>query len=106
VEGGELLDLISTIFTSIQAPIGLSNKLIGLRGWAINIKIDDSGSMGSICDNGYSRWQNVKLRLLQFMNLLQVVPTGTIRLSFLDRSLVIELDRRGQTPQQFLAYAT
>ena len=106
VEGGELLEQVSSLFTAIHAPVGLSNKLIGLQGFAINIKIDDSGSMNTRCANGYTRWQNVEQRLHQFMNLLQVVPTGAVTLSFLNRRDVITIKRQGWTPQDFLASAT
>jgi hypothetical protein len=105
VDGGELLEQVSGVFTGLQAPIGLSNKLIGLQGFAINIKIDDSGSMGSVCSNRLTRWQNVEQRLLRLMSLLQLVPTRAITLSFLDRRDVIVLTRQGHTPQEFYSQA-
>ena len=105
VDGGQLLEQMSGIFTEVGAPIGLSNKLIGLQGFIINIKIDDSGSMGTLCNNRYTRWQNVQQRLTQFMQLLQVVPTGPVIFSFLDRRDVITINHQGVTPQQFYQQA-
>ena len=105
VDGGELLEQVSGLFTGLQAPIGLSHKLIGLQGFAINVKLDDSGSMGTVCSNRLTRWQNVQQRLLQLMSLLQVVPTRAVTLSFLDRRDVITLSRQGQTPQEFFSQA-
>ena len=105
VDGGELMDTISRIFTEMEAPIGLAHKLIALQGYAINIKIDDSGSMGSMCNNGYTRWVNLQQRLIQLMRLLQVVPTRDVTLSFLDRRDIINIPRHGGTPEQFYAYA-
>jgi hypothetical protein len=106
VNGSDLLGAVSDIFTNIQAPIGLSQKLIGLQGYALDIKIDDSGSMGTRCNNGYTRWENVQTRLLQMIGLLQLVPTRTITLSFLDRYDTITLDRNGKTPEEFVRDAT
>ena len=105
VDGGELLDQISRIFTEMEAPIGLAHKLIALQGYAINIKLDDSGSMGTLCNNGYTRWTNLQQRLIQLMKLLQVVPTRDVTLSFLDRREVILIQRQGRTPEQFFAQA-
>ena len=105
VDGGELLEQISRIFTQMEAPIGLANKLIALQGYAINIKIDDSGSMGTLCNNGYTRWVNLQQRLIQLMKLLQVVPTRDVTMSFLDRRDVILIPRQGRTPEQFFQYA-
>jgi hypothetical protein len=106
VNGGNLLGAVSDIFTNIQAPIGLSQKLIGLQGYALDIKIDDSGSMGTRSNNGLTRWENVRVRLLQFINLLQLVPTEAITLSFLDRGNTIVLNRNGKTPEEFVIDAT
>ena len=105
VDGGELLEQISKIFTEMEAPIGLAQKLIALQGYAINIKIDDSGSMGSMCNNGYTRWVNLQQRLIQLMKLLQVVPTRDVTMSFLDRRDVLLIPRQGRTPDQFFQYA-
>ena len=105
VDGGELLEQISKIFTAMEAPIGLAQKLIALQGYAINIKIDDSGSMGTLCNNGYTRWANLQQRLVELMKLLQVVPTRDVTLSFLDRRDIITIQRQGRTPEQFFLSA-
>ena len=105
VEGGELLEKISQVFSEMEMPIGLASKLIALQGYAINIKLDDSGSMGTRSANGYSRWQNLAQRLVQLMKLLQVVPTGDVTFSFLDRPDVYLIQRRGLTPEQFFGRA-
>ena len=101
---GNLVDLISQIFTEVRIPIALASKLIRLKNFRIHIKIDDSGSMMSLTNNGKTRWQNAYDRLVLMMKLLQVVPTGTVKISFLDRLSTKTIKRRrrgGMTPQQF-----
>lgn len=97
VAGDAIYHLMNQIFTKIQAPIGLANKLLILQGFNINIKIDDSGSMSG------ERWNQAYQRLLEMMDILQVVPTGPVTLSFLDRSAKITISRYGKTPAQFYA---
>lgn len=101
IDGGQLLDNLSNIFSDYQIPFGLLSKLVGLQGYALHIKIDDSGSMRTRCANGFSRWENVEQRLHKLINLLQFVPTGPIKLSFLDRSKTIKFSRDNKTPEQF-----
>jgi hypothetical protein len=95
VDGVSLVTQMEAIFTKIQAPIGLASKLTILKDFNIHIKIDDSGSMGG------NRWAQAQVRLLEMMDLLQVVPTGPVTLSFLDRAESITIQRYGLTPQQF-----
>jgi hypothetical protein len=90
-----IYDLTNEIFTKLQAPIGLLNKLLVLQNYNINIKIDDSGSMQG------ERWWQAKIRLLEMMDVLQVVPTGPVTLSFLNRRDRITIIRYGKTPAQF-----
>jgi hypothetical protein len=93
-----LMRLINQIFTKLQAPIGLLYKLIVLKDFNIDIVIDDSSSM----DDGV-RWPEARARVLEFINLLQVIPTGKVTISFLDRSQSITIDRKEKemTPEQF-----
>ena len=100
VAGTAIYDLMNQIFTKIQAPIGLANKLLILQGYNIHIKIDDSGSMSY-----GGRWWQAKSRILEMMDLLQVVPTGPVTLSFLDRRDTITINRLGKTPAQFFQIA-
>jgi hypothetical protein len=95
-----IYDLMNQIFTKIQAPIGLANKLLILQDFNINIKIDDSGSMQG------ERWNLAYNRLLEMMDILQVVPTGPVTLSFLDRNARITINRYGKTPTQFYQEVT
>jgi hypothetical protein len=101
---GNMVDLIGKLFAEFQIPIALASKLIRLKNFRIHIKIDDSGSMTTMTNNGKTRWENTLERLTIFMKLLQVVPTGTVKISFLDRSATKTIKRRragGMTPAQF-----
>jgi hypothetical protein len=101
---GNLVELIGQIFTEVRIPIALASKLILLKNFRIHIKIDDSGSMNTVTQNGKTRWQNIHDRLVLLMKLLQVVPTGTVKFSFLDRWTTKTIKRRrrgGMTPAQF-----
>jgi hypothetical protein len=95
-----IYDLMNQIFTKIQAPIGLANKLLILQNFNINIKIDDSGSMQG------ERWQQAFNRLYELMDILQVVPTGPVTISFLDRRDNVTINRYGKTPAQFYQEVT
>lgn len=99
VAGTAIYDLSNEIFNKLQAPIGLLNKLVVLRTFSINICIDDSGSMQG------ERWQQALNRLLEMMDILQVVPTGPVTISFLNRRDNITINRYGQTPAQFYQQA-
>lgn len=50
-DGSFLLDGISKIFAQYEVPVGLLNKLLMLHEYALNFKIDDSGSMQSPTDS-------------------------------------------------------
>lgn len=102
---GELLEAVSRVFQQMEAPIGLSAKLIRLQGYIINMKLDDSGSMTTMCNNGYTRWWNLHQRLMDLMTLLSVVPTRQVQLSFLNRRELYTINRQGVTPDQFLQQA-
>jgi hypothetical protein len=103
--GMTLLNNFATVFGGLRAPIGLTNKLTNLQGWAIHIKVDDSGSMAGMCANGKTRWENVRDRLILLMKLIQLVPTSDITIDFLDVNDPITLRREGLTPEQFFANA-
>jgi hypothetical protein len=101
---GNLVDLMGQVFTEQHIPIALASKLVYLKGFRVDIKIDDSGSMSTITENGKTRWQNTLDRLISMMMLLQLVPTGNVRISFLNRWETKNINRRrrgGMSPQQF-----
>lgn len=127
-DGSLLLDALSKIFAQYEIPIGLLNKLLMLHEYALNFKIDDSGSMMSPTDStvkeavsnfmkkrfedqkrnldsNMTRLEEVEDRLHLFIEILSYVPTGRIFFSFLNRKETLVLDRTGKTPEQFSQFA-
>ena len=123
-DGSLLLDGISKIFAQYEIPVGLLNKLLMLNEYALNFKIDDSGSMQSPTDStvkdvsseymrekfitakrrsdsSMTRWEEAEDRLHIFIAMLAYIPTGPITLTFLNRRDALVLDRTGKTPEQF-----
>ncbi|OGT42039.1 MAG: hypothetical protein A3F13_00825 [Gammaproteobacteria bacterium RIFCSPHIGHO2_12_FULL_40_19] len=128
-DGSVLLDGLSKIFAQHEVPVGLLNKLLMLNDYALNFKIDDSGSMQNTTDStvkdassrhmmekfakaqrrsdsSMTRWEEAEDRLHVFIEMLAYVPSGPITFTFLNRQDTLVLDRTNKkTPEQFLADA-
>lgn len=128
LDGGELLDGLSTIFASYEVPIGLINKLLALTEYTLNFIIDDSGSMNMTSDllmsaahpmvkkvrdpqgrrattnSKLTRWEEAEDRIHIMLDMLAYLPIDTIKLSFLNNtSSNLELTHAHKTPEQFCA---
>jgi hypothetical protein len=101
-----VLDAVGALFDRYEVPVGLLPKLLQLRDYSLFLILDDSGSMGSATDlfsNGFtssfmqqeyalapvrqvSRWAEQEDRLHYMLEFLGAIPTGEIRITFLNRS--------------------
>lgn len=128
VDGGKLVDGIASKFADLEIPIGMLGKIMALSSYHLNFMIDDSGSMGEKSDvtikqaNSHTkkniqarfkkndktldeasfmtRWEEAEDRLHVMLSLLQYIPVS-IRISFLNRSTVIDLIHDGKSPAKF-----
>lgn len=126
MDGGQLLDGLSSIFAKHEIPIGLVNKLLALTEYNLDFIVDDSGSMGlqsdvsmkqasmqikQKCDprgqraqsfnSQLTRWEEAEDRIHVLIDMLAFIPSNPITISFLNRSDKLVLDHRGKTPEQF-----
>lgn len=125
LDGGDMLDGLSSIFSQYEVPIGLINKLLSLSEYHINFIIDDSGSMSSASDASIkqasihlkntrdpsgqraasynhlmTRWEEVEDRLHVMLDMLAYLPVN-VTMMFLNRKDRIELKHAGKTPEVF-----
>lgn len=127
VDGDDILEEISDQFAHLEVPLGLLSKLLGLKGYALNFVIDDSGSMRSETDSlrrvagpilmlrfrdrqddmnrWMSRWEEAEDRLHTMMDVLLWIPTQEITVRFLNRRDIISITRDGRSPAELLALA-
>lgn len=125
LDGGELFEGLSNIFSKYEVPIGLINKLLALTEYQLNFIVDDSGSMGLPSDVDFreagkevkakrdpygrrmneqekmSRWEEAENRIHIMMDFLAFVPIQTITIHFLNRNQVVTLHHTGKNPDQF-----
>jgi len=116
---GEIVDKLGAEFSKYETPIGMINKLLGIRDRNLNFIIDDSGSMGRSSDVKLNeatpfvlkgrtpdaalmnRWEEAEDRLHIMIDLLAYIPTKPIKISFLNSTQEITLSRADLTPDQF-----
>lgn len=104
-----ILAELGKIFARHEAPIGLLNKLVVLTEYdELEFIIDDSGSMGKNSDakdnlgRVQTRWEEARSRLKEMMEILAYVPAPKFTIRFLNRTNVIQLQRKGEAPELFL----
>jgi hypothetical protein len=121
------LERLTNIFARFEVPIGMLTKLMQLSEYAINIVIDDSGSMSSPTDScvrdvdseymreffashqrasasKLTRFEEEEDRLHLMIEILAYVPTGPIRVSCMNRHAAFLLERvSGEPPESFAA---
>ncbi len=129
IEGGDVLDGLTALFSMYEIPIGMLAKLRGLTPYCLNFIIDDSGSMKTATDLlfttavsyvqnrknrfvGYqqdprfmTRFEEAENRLHIMFDILSFVPTGRITFSCLNMTTPVIMNHEGQTPEQFAAQA-
>jgi hypothetical protein len=128
VEGGDLVDGLSVIFSRLEIPMGLLSKLTTLQDKVLIITIDDSGSMSNASNLQYrdtspyfqsiyqarnpdqymTRWQEAEDRLYVITELLAYVPINSILLRTFHhpggrRGRDYNMKRQAQSPTQFLS---
>ena len=96
-----------------EVPIGLISKLHQLSNEHFHLEflMDDSGSMNTpdatrLNGEKATRWEEAHERLLILMEILAYVPVAGVRIQFLNRPDVIELDHHQHTPASFLMAAS
>ena len=111
--GSNMHSEVAAIFGKYEIPFGLMNKLMEFQTFDyIVFLLDDSGSMGSSTDTmiqgrPITRWEETRLRLLEMLELLSVIPTPPMHIKFLNRSTELKLIHEpGMNPHQFLANST
>jgi len=103
-----ILDELGAVFARHEIPLGMMNNLFGLSEFELlEFIIDDSGSMGSTANpkTKETRWQEARTRLKEMIEIMAYVPTPKMKISFLNRINEIELERKGETPEKFIAKA-
>lgn len=125
LDGGDLLDGLTSYFAKYEVPIGMVNKLLVLSEYKLNFLIDDSGSMSLDSDTLTSeshpamqakfkamgksgkmtRWEEAEDRLHVMIDMLAYIPTNEITISFLNRNAKLSLSHQGVTPAEFTAKA-
>jgi hypothetical protein len=108
IQGDPSAEIIQ-IFTRYEIPIGMLSKLSILQSFHhIHFVIDDSGSMGSQTDSCHpngsvmSRWEEAQQRLKVMIELMAFIPIPPITIEFLNRTVVLELQRDQKHPYQFI----
>jgi len=122
----EIIDRLSFLFSQYEVPIGLLSKLLALTDYKLNIILDDSGSMNSPTDSTIgqagafmtsaifsnsnkkdymTRWQEQEDRLHIMIDFLGCIPTGTVKISFLNRPTKIILEHNEINPDEWINQA-
>lgn len=122
VDGGDILDGISKYFARYEVPIGLLNKVLALTEYALNFVVDDSGSMNEPSDvvlsdatqfikdryrtqtgdgRHITRWQEAEDRIHILLDMLSYIPTNEIKIRFLNKTDLVTLDRKSESPEEF-----
>ena len=125
VNGGDVLDGLTSYFAKYEVPIGMINKLLVLSEYKLNFLVGDSGSMSNETDaqtkeahpimqqkfsregrsGKMTRWEEVEDRLHVMVDMLAFVPTEDIVMNFLNRHGSVTLSHKGKTPAEFSAEA-
>lgn len=103
LDGGEVLEGLTGVFSRYEVPIGLVNKLLALSEYHLNFIIDNSASMGSPTDalvgdasepmksrllasgrkaaEKMTRWEEAEDRLHVLIEFLQYIPAQSLTIS-------------------------
>lgn len=96
----ESIESLGAIFEKKEIPIGLLNSLLGLSEYQLNFIIDDSGSMNILGPELVSRWQELRERMHEMIDILAFIPVN-IQISFLNREDTIRLHNQNNKPVDF-----
>lgn len=108
---GNVIDILGKMMAKYEIPLGMLNCLTALVQYWVRILVDDSGSMGNDTDTlrpdgsgrHYTRWEEVKIRLMEMVEILAHIPSLGIEIRALNRSDVIRIPREGGlTPEEFV----
>ena len=123
IDEEEIMDRLSFLFATYEVPIGLLRKLIELTDYSVNIILDDSGSMAAETDSTVAqagpfmvstifagvdpktkmtRWQEQEDRLHVILDFLGCIPTGPVRVSFMNRHDKFILEHKDITPTDWI----
>jgi hypothetical protein len=103
--GETALEQLGAIFARHQAPLGLMNKLLLLSDFeAIEVIVDDSGSMSARSALFGSRWHEVRARLMEMVEIIAYVPAPPVFVRFLNMKDILKFQRLPQDrPADFAA---
>lgn len=123
LDGQKILDALTAELSRYEVPIGLLNKLLVLKDYALDFLIDDSGSMGQDTDSmrgdfakwmkdnyplktgTMTRWEEVEDRCHTMVDVLANVPVKSIKVIFMNRPDTLIFGRDGSTPEEWRANA-
>jgi hypothetical protein len=105
-----MVDALGAVLSKYEVPMGLMNKLLLLSEFqALELMVDDSGSMSQLSDTvdartraAQTRWQEAHSRLKAMIEILAHVPFTSIHIIFLNRSDHVMIVRNGRDPQTLL----
>jgi hypothetical protein len=104
---GNIIDNLCAVFKRLEAPIGLTNKLMVLMAFdELEFIVDDSGSMDKMSNQTQTRFEEARCRLLELFDILAVVPKPAVRVHFLNRRDNIVLQQQAaEQPAAFVQRA-
>ena len=109
ISSDAMLDNLGRVFAKHEAPMGLMNKLLMLTEFdELEFIVDDSGSMSMQSDTKdqhgryQTRWEEVRMRLKEMVEILAYVPSPPLHIHFLNRRDPIKVQRSGETPEIFM----
>jgi hypothetical protein len=111
VDVATIVDGLSNAFKEREIPLGLLNKLVELvtGDYRALYVLDDSGSMiTSDCKDEQgkrcTRWEETKFRILRQMKIFMYLPCRGVKITFLNRKDVINVDYKEHSPESFYSY--
>eukprot|EP00306_Pavlova_sp_CCMP459_P004775 CAMPEP_0185159040 /NCGR_PEP_ID=MMETSP1139-20130426/2796_1 /TAXON_ID=298111 /ORGANISM="Pavlova sp., Strain CCMP459" /LENGTH=497 /DNA_ID=CAMNT_0027724203 /DNA_START=32 /DNA_END=1525 /DNA_ORIENTATION=+ len=113
VHSDAIIDELGAVFRRHEIPLGLMNKLTMLSELdAVHFLVDDSGSMNAPTDSWdqatgrqLTRWEEVRLRLCDMVELLSFTPVQDVRVIFMNNSVELNFARPKKSTAR-AAYAT
>ncbi|MCB1134997.1 MAG: hypothetical protein KDK78_01910 [Chlamydiia bacterium] len=107
-----IVDALGDVLAKHEAPFGLISKLKLLSQYsALEFIVDDSGSMSLDSDtknargHTQSRWEEVRMRLKEMMEILAYIPAPPMRVRFLNRKNDVRIEHKGEAPEVFIERA-
>lgn len=101
--GDAWMTQLNHLFAKYEVPAGLLGKLLRVAEYqGMCFVLDDSGSMNTSIGAHVTRWDELRSRILQILEVLSCLPCPPIVISFLNRPALLNFNReQGESPQRF-----